>query len=84
MRDTADSIANLLNEENADFVSLQEVDSDSTRTYHVDETQIIKDKLQNYNSVTACCFDSPFLFWPILQPHGKSKANIIKNYYNKV
>lgn len=62
MRDTADSIANLLNEENADFVSIQEADSDSTRTYHVDETKILRQNMPKYYNVSACCFDSPFLF----------------------
>lgn len=62
VEETTDKIASLLKKENADFYSLQEVDSDSTRTYHVDETQIIKDKLNQYYSAMACCFDSPFLF----------------------
>lgn len=56
------NIANMLQNENADFISLQEVDSDSTRTYHVNEMQMIKDKLINYSDVDACCYDSAFLF----------------------
>lgn len=67
----------MLKQQDADFISLQEVDSDGTRTYHVDQTQIIKDELNNYNSVTACCFDSPFLFWPPWQPHGQNRSNLM-------
>ncbi len=63
--ETAENISQLLNKENADFVSLQEVDSDSTRTYHVDETKLLRQNMPQYYNVSACCFDSPFLFWPI-------------------
>lgn len=76
IQDTND-MANFLASQNADFISLQEVDSNSTRTYHIDETQMFKNTLQNYNSATACCYNSPFLFWPPLQPHGKSISNIM-------
>lgn len=75
--ETAQNISQLLKSENADFVSLQEVDSDSTRTYHINEVDIINNNLDKYSNVTACCFDSPFLFWPVLEPHGKSTSNIM-------
>lgn len=75
--ETTESIADVLKDQNADFISLQEVDSDSTRTYHIDETKIIHRTLKDYYSVNCCCFDSPFLFWPPYQPHGESTSNLM-------
>ena len=75
--ETSENIGNYLNDLNADFYSLQEVDSNSTRTYHVDETEIIKEKMNKFSSVDAVCFDSPFLMYPITQPHGASVSNLM-------
>lgn len=75
--ETSQNIANVIKEQDADFVSMQEVDSDSTRTYHVDETKIIRQSAETYFNVNACCFKSPFLFWPIYQPHGESTSNLM-------
>ena len=62
-----------------DFILCQEVDYDSTRSYHVDERELIYDRIKNSNLDSMCFtfaqnYDSPFLFYPIKQPHGKSRA----------
>lgn len=66
----------------ADIMLLQEVDINATRTYHVNEKDlIINNLLENgydaisYNWVQN--YDSPFLFYPLTQPHGKSKAGLM-------
>ena len=59
-----------------DFALLQEVDLDSTRSYHVNEYSILKTCLSSYNSVFAQNYDSAFLFYPFTQPHGSSKSGI--------
>ena len=59
-----------------DFALLQEVDLDSTRSYHVNEYSILKDCLSSYNSVFAQNYDSAFLFYPFTQPHGSSKSGL--------
>ena len=68
-------IKSLLEEKNADICILQEVDFDSTRTYGVDERNyfLSDDKA----SVFAQNYDSPYLFYPILCPHGASKSGIL-------
>lgn len=71
------NIANFLKEQDADFIALQEVDSNSDRTYHVNEVDMIRNQLADYSNVTACCYDSSFLFWPPWQPHGKSVSNLM-------
>jgi len=62
---------------NAPFNLIQEVDFDATRTYHVDERTYITYALEGQNHVFAQNYDSPFLFYPFYQPHGKSKAGIM-------
>lgn len=60
-----------------DFVLFQEVDVDATRTYHVNEYQLVSDGFANYDNVLAVNFDSPYLYWPLIQPHGKTLAGIV-------
>ncbi|MBO4572884.1 MAG: endonuclease/exonuclease/phosphatase family protein [Clostridia bacterium] len=71
------NIASLLKEQNADIYFVQEVDTDSTRTYHVDERKYLTSALSGKAYVYAQNFDSPFLFYPFLQPHGISKSGIM-------
>lgn len=71
------SISSVIASQEADFVGLQEVDSNADRTYNIDQTQIIKSALPNYNSINACCYNSPYLFWPPLNPYGKQTSNIM-------
>lgn len=60
-----------------DFVFLQEVDQDATRSYHVDETALVKEALGGFSSSFAQNYDSPYLFWPLLEPHGASRSGIL-------
>ena len=66
-----------LKEQAADFYLIQEVDFDATRSYHVDERVYLNDALNGFSSVFAQNYDSPFLFYPVTQPHGASKAGIM-------
>ena len=60
-----------------DFVFFQEVDIDSTRSYHIDESQLIQTVLPDYGTVFAQNYDSPYLFWPLLKPHGASRSGLV-------
>lgn len=59
-----------------DFILFQEVDLNSTRSYHVNEYQLLKDTFSDYTSVFAQNYDSAFLFYPFYQPHGKSQSGL--------
>lgn len=59
---------------NPDFALFQEVDLNSTRSYHVNQYDIIKNDFQQYSSLNAVNYDSAFLFYPLSKPHGKSLA----------
>lgn len=68
--------AELIKEINPDFAFFQEVDTDSTRSYHVNQYTMLKETFSGKASTFALNYDSPYLFYPILEPHGKSRAGI--------
>lgn len=71
------NIAELLKEQNADFYFVEEADTDATRSYHRNEADILRGALTGYSSVWGQNYDSPFLFWPLTQPHGASEAGLM-------
>ena len=67
-------------EYNPDFVLFQEVDTDSTRSHHVDQQRQIVDKfnaLGKYDSVFAQNYHSAYLMYPLNEPIGASKSGIL-------
>ena len=63
-----------------DFVLFQEVDTDSTRSYHVDQEQQIINSFKNaggFDSVFAQNYHSAYLMYPILEPHGASNSGLL-------
>lgn len=60
-----------------DLMILQELDIDSTRSYHVDEAELMRQAFSDYQSFFAQNYDSPFLFYPFTQPHGASRSGIL-------
>ena len=71
-----DGSADLIKAQNADIVFLQEIDDDSTRSYHIDQRQMLNDSFKGYDSVFARNFHSAFLAVPPLQPHGFANSGI--------
>ena len=71
-------IAAFLKEQGADFTLVQEVDIDSTRSYHFDErTYLIPSLAEKGAWIFAQNYDSPFLCYPFTQPHGASRAGLM-------
>ncbi len=64
--------AGLISEGNYDFVLLQEVDLDSTRSFHVNQYDIFNKAFADMSRNYGICYDSAYLFYPITDPHGKS------------
>ncbi len=61
---------------NPDFLLLQEVDIDSTRSYHIDQYIMLSESFPTYSRTHAINYDSAFLFYPIFEPHGASKSSL--------
>lgn len=72
-----DGSADLIKGMTPDIVFFQEVDDDSTRSYHVDQNQMLNDSFKGYDSVFARNYHSAFLAAPPLQPHGFANSGIL-------
>ncbi|MDE7260785.1 MAG: endonuclease/exonuclease/phosphatase family protein [Oscillospiraceae bacterium] len=61
-----------------DFLLLQEVDVDGTRSYHLNELDMVTGWLGKrfLHRTFAQNYDSPYLFWPLTEPHGANKAGM--------
>lgn len=57
-----------------DFVLLQEVDIDGTRSFHIDQTLIFSEELEDYDSISAVNYNSPYYLYPLYEPIGKNKS----------
>ena len=66
-----------LQAQDADFFMVEEVDVDATRSHHVDQWSRLLWALEGYETAFAVNYDSPYLFYPILEPHGKSVAGML-------
>lgn len=60
-----------------DFILLQEVDIDSRRSWHVDQTKHISAVVPNTVSSVAINYDSKFVPQPISNPYGKCKGGLL-------
>lgn len=69
--------AGVINDVAPDFALLQEVDRDGTRSYHIDELELLNRFMEGYYYTYAQNYDSPFLFFPPWEPHGANKAGIV-------
>lgn len=77
VKENINEIIKAIDEQTADFIVLQEVDSDATRSYNIDESYMFIKAFEGYASSFAQNYDSPYLFWPPLSPHGKSQSGIM-------
>lgn len=59
-----------------DFILIQEVDRNSTRSYHIDQFTILQKAFFEYVATFSTNYDSAYLFYPFTQPHGKSYAGL--------
>lgn len=59
-----------------DFIFFQEVDTNSTRSYHVNEYEMITENFLNYDHSFAINFHSAYLPYPLYDMHGKSNSGI--------
>lgn len=69
---------------NSDFMLLQEVDENSTRSHHVNQFNLINNQFKTYSNTSAINYDSAFLMYPILDPIGKSKSGILTMTNSKI
>lgn len=61
----------------ADFMLFQEVDTDSDRSWHVNQKDAFEKAFPSYQSIFASNFHSGFLAYPPTKPHGKVNSGIL-------
>lgn len=71
-----DGVKDTIEKLDSDFVLLQEVDIDSDRAYHINEKDAVESVFPSYDKTFCVNFDSAYLFYPLNDPHGKSKAGL--------
>lgn len=76
VRDDINGSAEALTALDPAFVLFQEVDVDGTRSHHVNEYALLRDRFPAYASMYAQNYDSPFLAWPLYAPHGANRAGL--------
>lgn len=65
-------------ESDPDFLLLQEVDCGATRSWQIDQASVLAKALgTGSNLAFAMNYDSPYLFWPLDEPHGASRAGLL-------
>ncbi len=69
--------ADKVKEYDPDFVLFQEVDTDSTRSYHTDQREMLTGAFSSFSSAFAVNYHSAFLFYPFNEPHGASNSGIL-------
>lgn len=74
---TVSNAGEMISEKNPDFILLQEVDVNGTRSYHVDQLALLNQFIKGYYYDYAQNYDSPFLMFPPWQPHGANEAGIV-------
>ncbi len=69
--------ADKVSEFNPDFILFQEVDFDSTRSYHINQREMLEKRFKNFSSTFAVNYHSAFLAYPFTQPHGASNSGLL-------
>ena len=70
-------VMDVIASENCDLILLQEVDTDGTRSYHVNQKNLISEKYPRFDQVFAENYDSPYFLYPIHEPIGANKSGIL-------
>lgn len=71
------AIIKVLKDLNSDLMFLQEVDVKATRSYKVNELQMIKDEFKDYSSNFAINYKVPWVPIPLYKPHGNVLAGLL-------
>lgn len=61
---------------NVDFALFQEVDTSSTRSYKINQNEMIKESFDLYDSTFAVNFHSAYLPYPLYDMHGIANAGL--------
>ena len=70
-------VLRVIKDRNPDLVLLQEVDTDGTRSYHINQKNLISEDFKSFDSVFAENYDSPYFLYPLYEPIGANKSGLL-------
>lgn len=70
------AMGEIINNVSPDFVLLQEVDVNGTRSYHVDELELMNQFIKGYYYAYAQNYDSPYWLLPPWEPYGANESGL--------
>lgn len=70
-------VLRVIKDRNPDLVLLQEVDTDGTRSYHINQKNLISENFKSFDSVFAENYDSPYFLYPLYEPIGANKSGLL-------
>ena len=68
---------NTMKKINVDFMLFQEIDVDSSRSYHINQVKKMSQNFANYEEIFANNFHSPYLLYPLNDPHGAVQSGLL-------
>ncbi len=71
------NITNFLISEHPDFIFLQEVDTKSTRSFNINEVEIFRKTISDYQSAFAIDHKVNWVPYPLKRPLGSTKAGLM-------
>lgn len=75
--DSTNGVISTMKKQNPDFMFFQEIDTDSTRSHHVNQVKMVDSSFKNFDNVFASNFHSAFLAWPPYDPHGSVQSGLL-------
>lgn len=75
--DSTNGVINTMKKQNPDFMFFQEIDTNSTRSYHVNQVKMVEQHFKNYDYNFANNFHSVFLPVPLQNPHGSVQSGLL-------
>lgn len=67
----------ILKKLDSDFYFIQEADVSATRSYDVNQVEMIGGAFENHGLVYTSAFHSAYLFYPFTSPHGRVESGLV-------
>lgn len=74
---STDGVIHTFKQNQPDFMLMQEIDTNSTRSFHVNQVDKVKSSFPGYGNVFASNFHSGFIMYPFTNPHGKVRSGLL-------
>ncbi|MBQ3574649.1 MAG: hypothetical protein IJA26_03220, partial [Clostridia bacterium] len=75
--DNVNTVIARLSEIRPDIALIQEIDTDATRSHHVNQRDMVEKAFGSHSAAFAQNYDSSYLFYPLNQPIGASESGIL-------